>query len=290
MITKRREHIWLLMPTFITLLLITIFPLFYALNVTLRDYSLAGGKQVHVFNNFKNYAYLLRNPEFYHSLWVTLRFAFLCVAIELVLGSGLAILFNSKNYRLEPASMMMMLPMAIAPAAIGLVFRWFYSAEVGFIPYMLNSIGLPSPSWNSNGTAALFSLVIADVWEWTPYVFLICTAGLRSIQEEIYEAADIDGAGGWRKIWQITLPMLKPTLIVVILLRAIPALKEFDKIYIITDGGPGRATEATSAFIFKQFLWFNNLGTATAAAFILLVVITISSQVMFGYLRRHEEW
>jgi multiple sugar transport system permease protein len=77
---------------------------------------------------------------------------------------------------------------------------------------------------------------------------------------------------------------------VVILLRAIPALKEFDKIYIITDGGPGRATEATSAFIFKQFLWFNNLGTATAAAFILLVVITISSQVMFGYLRRHEEW
>ena len=278
------------MPTFITLLLITIFPLFYALNVTLRDYSLAGGKQVHVFNNFKNYAYLLRNPEFYHSLWVTLRFAFLCVAIELVLGFGLAILFNSKNYRLEPASMMMMLPMAIAPAAIGLVFRWFYSAEVGFIPYMLHSIGLPSPSWNSNGTAALFSLVVADVWEWTPYVFLICTAGLRSIQEEIYEAADIDGAGGWRKIWQITLPMLKPTLIVVILLRAIPALKEFDKIYIITDGGPGRATEATSAFIFKQFLWFNNLGTATAAAFILLVVITISSQVMFGYLRRHEEW
>lgn len=278
------------MPTIITLLLITIFPLFYALNVTLRDYSLAGGKQVHVFNNFKNYTYLLRNPEFYFSLWVTLRFAFLCVAIELVLGFGLAILFNSKNYRLEPASMMMMLPMAIAPAAIGLVFRWFYSAEVGFIPYMLHSIGLPSPSWNSNGTAALFSLVVADVWEWTPYVFLICTAGLRSIQEEIYEAADIDGAGGWRKIWQVTLPMLKPTLIVVILLRAIPALKEFDKIYIITDGGPGRATEATSAFIFKQFLWFNNLGTATAAAVILLVVITISSQVMFGYLRRHEEW
>lgn len=290
MITRRREHIWLLMPTIAALFLISIFPLIYAFNVTLRDYSLAGGKQVHVFNNFKNYAYLLTNREFYHSLWVTLKFAALCVSIELVLGLVLAILFSSKHYRLGGAGIAIMLPMAIAPAVIGLVFRWFYSAEVGFIPYFLHSIGLTSPSWNSNGTAALFSLVIADVWEWTPYVFLIATAGLKSIQDELYEAADIDGAGGWKKIWYVTMPMLRPTIIVIVLLRAIPALKEFDKIYIITDGGPGTATEAASAFIFKQFLWFNNLGTATAAAFILLIIIITASQVMFGYLRRHEDW
>lgn len=155
---------------------------------------------------------------------------------------------------------------------------------------MLENIGIKPPSWSGNSTAALFSVIIADIWEWTPYVFLICMAGLRSIQEEIYEAANIDGATAWKKLRYITLPLMKPTIIIVLMLRAIPALKEFDKIFIITDGGPGISTESTSLYIFKQFLWFNNLGTATAAALLLLIGIIIISQVLFFYLRRQEKW
>jgi len=290
MISKRREHIWLLLPTVITLIVITLFPLIYAVNVSLRDYSLAGGKQIHNYNNFKNFGYVLRDPEFYNSLWVTFKFSFLCLLIELPLGLGLAVLFVRPGYKLEPLGMLMILPMAIAPAVIGLVFRWFYSAEVGIIGYMLQSIGITPPSWIANRIAALFSVVIADVWEWTPYVFLICMAGLGSIEEEIYEAAAIDGASAWTQFRYVTFPLMIPTVIVVLMLRAIPALREFDKIFIITDGGPGIATEATSLYIFKQFLWFNNLGTATAASLLLLVCIIIISQVLFAYLRRHEEW
>jgi multiple sugar transport system permease protein len=115
-------------------------------------------------------------------------------------------------------------------------------------------------------------------------------AGLRSIGEEIYEAAAIDGASMWKQFRYVTFPLMIPTIIIVLMLRAIPALKEFDKIFIITDGGPGIATEATSLYIFKQFLWFNNLGTATAAALLLLICIIIISQILFAYLRRHEQW
>lgn len=290
MIVKGKLHIWLLLPTIITLVVITIFPLIYAVDVSLRDYSLAGGKQVHNYNNFKNFGYVLTDPEFYNSLWVTFKFSGLCLIIQLSLGFGLALLFSQPNYKLEPIGMLIFLPMAIAPVVIGLVFRWFYSAEVGIIGYMLENIGIKPPSWSGNSTAALFSVVIADIWEWTPYVFLICMAGLRSIQEEIYEAANIDGATAWKKLRYITLPLMKPTIIIVLMLRAIPALKEFDKIFIITDGGPGVSTESTSLYIFKQFLWFNNLGTATAAALLLLIGIIIISQVLFFYLRRQEKW
>ncbi|MBD3305377.1 ABC transporter permease subunit [candidate division KSB3 bacterium] len=290
MIARRKEHIWLLLPTVITLVVITVFPLIYAVNVSLRDYSLAGGKQVHAFNHFQNFGFVLRDPEFYNSLWVTVKFSALCLLFELPLGLGLAVLFSQPKYKLEPFGLLLMLPMAIAPAVIGLVFRWFYSAEVGIIGYMLQSIGITPPSWSADRTAALFSIIISDVWEWTPYVFLICMAGLRAIDEEVYEAAAIDGASGWKQFRYVTFPLMIPTIIIVLMLRAIPALKEFDKIFIITDGGPGIATEATTLYIFKQFLWFNNLGTATAAALLLLLGIILISQLLFAYLRRHEEW
>jgi multiple sugar transport system permease protein len=289
-IIKGKQHLWFLLPTIITLVVITIFPLIYALNVSLRDYSLAGGKQVHAFNYLKNFSYILTDSDFYNSLWVTFKFSGLCLLLELTIGFGLALLFFQPNFKLGSFGLLIILPMAIAPVVIGLLFRWFYSAEVGIFGYLLRQIGITSPSWSSNKTAALFSLVIADVWEWTPYVFLISLAGLRSIPEEIYEAADVDGASNWKKTRYITIPLMRPTIIVVLMLRAIPALKEFDKIFIITDGGPGISTQTTSLYIFKQFLWFNNLGTATAAALILLMIIIGTSQMLFAYLRRHEKW
>jgi multiple sugar transport system permease protein len=290
MITPKKKIIWYLLPVIITLFIITFFPLIYALTVSLRDYSLAGGKQVHEFNNFKNFTFVMTDTHFYYSLWVTFKLTAICLVIELGIGLGLAILFTQPNYKLEPVGLLMILPMAIAPVVIGLVFRWFYSAEVGFIGYILQLFGIAPPSWIANKTAALFSIVIADVWEWTPYVFLICMAGLRSIKGEIYEAAAVDGASGWKRFRYVTLPLLRPTLIIVLMLRAIPVLKEFDKIFIITDGGPGIATQATTLYIFKQFLWFNNLGTATASALILLAIIIGITQIMFAYLRRQEKW
>ncbi len=290
MIVRRKEHVWLLLPTVLTLILITVFPLLYSLNVSMRDYSLARGKIVHEFNNFQNFVHVLKDAEFYNSLWVTFKFSLGCLIIEIPLGFGLALLFSRPGYKLEPLSMLLMLPMALSPVVIGLVFRWFYSAEVGIFGYLIQSIGITPPSWSGSKTAALWSIIIADVWEWTPYVFLICMAGLKAVQEDMYEAAAIDGASTWKQFRYVTLPLMIPTLIVVLMLRAIPVFREFDKIFIITDGGPGTATEATSLYIFKQFLWFNNLGTATAASLLLLACIVLFSQVLFAYLRRHEEW
>ena len=290
MIVRRKEHVWMLLPTVLTLILITVFPLLYSLNVSMRDYSLSRGKTEHAFNNFQNFVFVLKDGEFWNSLWVTGKLSLGCLILEIPIGLGLAMLFSRPGYKLEPLSMLIMLPMAISPVVIGLVFRWFYSAEVGIFGYLIQAVGITPPSWSSSKTAALWSIIIADVWEWTPYVFLICMAGLKAIQEEIYEAAAIDGASAWRQFREVTLPLMIPTLIVVLMLRAIPVLREFDKIFILTDGGPGTATEATSLYIFKQFLWFNNLGTATAASLLLLACIVLISQGLFAYLRRHEEW
>jgi multiple sugar transport system permease protein len=289
MISKRREHVWLLLPAVATLLCITIFPLIFSVNVSLRHYSTVG-KPVHYFNNFGNYAFILTDPYFYNSLWVTIKFSLLCLLFELPIGFGIALLFSDKKYKLSPLSIFIFLPMAIAPAVVGLVFRWFYSAEVGIVGYMLSLVGIQAPSWTSSSAASMFSVVLADAWEWTPFVFLICLAGLQSIDEEVYEAAQIDGASAWKRLQHITLPLMKPTVVIVVLLRAIPALKEFDKFFVVTAGGPGIATESTSLYVYKQFIWYNNLGTATAAAFILLIVIIVFCQLLFAYLRRQEKW
>lgn len=289
MIPKRREHIWLLLPAVLTLLCITIFPLIFSVNVSLRHYSTVG-KPVHFFNNFANFRFILTDPHFHNSLWVTIRFSLLCLLVELPIGFGLALLFSEKRYRLSPLSILIFLPMAIAPAVVGLVFRWFYSAEVGIIGYVLSLVGIQAPSWTSSSLASMFSVVLADAWEWTPFVFLICLAGLQSIDVEVYEAAQIDGAPAWKRLQYITLPLMKPTIVIVVLLRAIPALKEFDKFFVITAGGPGISTESTSLYAYKQFIWYNNLGTATAAAFLLLIMIIAFCQLLFAYLRRQEKW
>jgi len=273
----------------LTLLCITIFPLIFSVNVSLRHYSTVG-KPVHFFNNFANFRFILTDPHFHNSLWVTIKFSLLCLLVELPIGFGLALLFSEKRYGLSPLSILIFLPMAIAPAVVGLVFRWFYSAEVGIIGYVLSLVGIQAPSWTSSSLASMFSVVLADAWEWTPFVFLICLAGLQSIDVEVYEAAQIDGASAWKRLQYITLPLMKPTIVIVVLLRAIPALKEFDKFFIITAGGPGISTESTSLYAYKQFIWYNNLGTATAAAFLLLIMIIAFCQLLFAYLRRQEKW
>ena len=289
-VSRKKEYIWLLLPSIIVLFFLSIFPLIYAFSISFRDYSFATGRVDHVFYGIKNWIYILKNPDFYNSLFVTFKFSIISVTIEMILGMVLALLFNQKNYKLKPLNILIVLPMAISPVIVGLVFRWFYSGEIGIIGYIIQSIGLTPPSWYQNATNAMFAVVIADVWEWTPFVFLICLAGLQLIQNEFYEAAEVDGASNWHKFRYITLPLLRNTLIVIFVLRAIPALKEFDKVFIITAGGPGTSTVTTSLFVYKQMIYYNNMATAVVGALILVIIIIIISQVLFNYLRRHEDW
>jgi len=290
--TQRRELFALLAPAVLALFLLTIFPSIFAINVAVRDYDISKVRHVGApFVGGRNFAYVIHDPEFWNSVKVTALFSLLCLAIELPLGLLAAYVFNKERPKLlSGLKILILLPMALAPSVVALVFRWFYSSEVGLLNYVLQAIGLPAPAWGSNAWAALFSVVIADVWEWTPFVFLICLAGLQSIDKELYEAAEVDGATEWKKFWSITMPQLRPTLILVLLLRFIPAIKEFDKPFIITGGGPGISTETVSIYIYKRVYWYNHMGTAVAAAFLLLVIIIILSQVTFAVMRRYEEW
>lgn len=289
---KRRELLILLTPAVVALFLLTIFPLLFAINVSVRDYDISKVRRFGApFIGVDNFNYVMHDPEFWNSVKVTFLFSALCLIIELPLGLLAAYVFNKRKPKLlSGLKILILLPMALAPAVVALVFRWFYSGEVGLLNYLIKAVGLPAPAWGSNAWAALFSVVIADVWEWTPFVFLICLAGLQSIDKELYEAADVDGANEWKKFWSITLPQLKPTLLLVLLLRVIPAIKEFDKPFIITGGGPGIATETISIYIYKRVYWYNHMGTAVAAAFLLLIFTVVLSQVTFAILRRYEEW
>lgn len=286
-LNKILSHWVLILPSVIVLFLLTMFPLIFSLNVSLREYPL-GGEGVKEFIWFSNFIKVLFDEEFLNSIIVLFKFVGIALAIELPLGIAIALLLNKPLPLLEKIGFLIFLPLGIAPAVTALMFRWFYSKEIGIIPYFLRLLHLPVPEWASRPVAALFSIIIADVWQWTPFVILIIMAGLQSIQGELYEAANVDGATRFQQLIHITLPLLKPTILVVLLLRAIPAMKAFDKFFIITAGGPGIATESTSMYIYKQMFNYNDLGTAAAASFLLLIVIIILSQILFYYLRRVE--
>ena len=289
---KKKELLLLLAPAVIVLLVMVVFPLVFALHVSLTDYDISKIRtQGAPFVGLRNFSFVLHDSQFWNSLRVTSLFTLLAIAFELPIGLGLAYMFDKPRPSwLSATKILLFLPMAIAPVVVGLLFRWFYSDTVGIFNYFITSLGLAAPSWGSTGSWALFSIVLADVWEWTPFVFLISLAGLQGISHEQYQAASIDGANAWQTFWRITFPQLRPTIILVFLLRVIPAIKEFDKPFILTGGGPGIATETVSLYIYKQLYWFNHMGRAVAVAIMLIILTTILCQLAFALLRRSEEW
>ncbi len=273
-------------PAAIIMAIALLYPLGYMVWGSFRDWdpSQTIGEAEYV--GFKNYITLLGDPNFLESLGVTLRFAFIVVTVEIVLGVGLALLLDRNIRGMSILRTLFILPMMIAPVVVGLMWRYMYHPTVGTFNKTLESVGLPSVDWL--GQHALLSVIIADIWQWTPFIFILALAALQSLPRSALEAARIDGATAWQQIWHIKLPLMAPVLIVTALLRLIDAFKVLEVILVLTEGGPGLSTEILALRISRTATEFRELGVAAAMSNYLLMLLLALTVMMFAFTRWQE--
>lgn len=238
---------------------------------------------------FKNYSNLWVDEAFKESMWVTLKFAFIVVSVEIIIGLGLALLLDRNIRGMSALRTMFILPMMIAPIVVGLMWRYMYHPSVGVFNRTLKDLGFESIPWLSDSTWALVSIIIADVWQWTPFIFILCLAALQSLPRSTLEAAKIDGANAWQQAWYIKIPLMMPVLIVALLLRLIDAFKVLEVILVMTNGGPGLSTEIVALRISRTASEFRALGEAAAMSNYLLIMLLLLTIAMFLYNKLVEQ-
>jgi ABC-type sugar transport system permease subunit len=277
MIRARYLAIFLIFPAAAVVFVAMIVPLGYALVMSLFDYKL-GSETSASFIFLKNYVRFLQDPLALKSLGITLAFTALALSLELVAGVGMAVLLTSiPEHWSRILRALYSMPLLISPIIVGLIWRYMYDPTFGLVYYVLSWFGLDSafgglekPGW------ALFSIVIADVWETTPFILIVASAGLANIPRELYEAARIDGANALNALARITLPLLSKVLLVVIVIRGTDAFRVFDIIYALTGGGPGNSTLSLSIYAFQKGFDNYEMGYAMTVSIITMAVLVLA--------------
>ena len=273
-------------PAAVIMVASLLYPLIYMIYGSFRSWDPSEKITETEFVGLKNYVTLFNDPNFIESLQVTLIFAISVVSIEMLLGVGLALLLDRNIRGMSLLRTMFILPMMIAPVVVGLMWRYMYHPTVGTFNRFLKSIGLDGVDWL--GQHALLSVIIADIWQWTPFIFILSLAALQSLPQSAIEASRIDGATAWQQIWHIKLPLMMPVLIVTCLLRLIDAFKVLEVILVMTEGGPGLSTEILALRISRTATEFRELGVAAAMSNYLLFLLLILTAAMFAYTKIQE--
>lgn len=275
----------LIAPAVLLVFAVLVYPLWDGLTASTQFYRYGKPLRGVGLDNYKD---LWSDPQFRNALWVTIRFVTLAVAVETVLGLGLA-LFCARELRgMRFLRSMLILPMVITPVVVGIVFRLIYASDAGMLTAVSEKLGGDQVQILSDPRNAFLGLVALDVWEWTPLMFLIILAGLQSLPVEPFEAAKVDGASAWRTFTDHTLPMLKPVLAIAIVLRTIDAFGTFDQVFVLTNGGPGEATRLVSIFGYETAFKFQLVGYGSAM-FVTLGLIVLSFAVVAVRLLRRVE-
>lgn len=266
----------LIAPTVAVLLALSIYPLLYAIKVAFQNESNSW--------TFANFTRLASDGFFLAALWHTLIYAVVALTFEFLLGLGLAVLLDRPLRGRSVFRAILLIPMMLPPVVVGVVWRLMLNPDFGAVNGTLKSVGINTEAltWTASPTLALASVIAVDIWQWTPFMFLVLLAGLQAIPQEPYEAAMIDGASAWQTFLHITLPMLRPAMLIALLLRTMDLLRVFDQIFILTEGGPGFATETVSLYIYRSAFRFFDFGYAAAMSFVLLIV---TNMISAGYIR-----
>lgn len=266
-------------PTVAALLLTTVFPLVYSIVISLFNWNLVKPDTKWQFVGLRNYVNILKNPEYISALKVTLIYVIVVVAVEVVLGVLLALLAFQKVFGTRILRTVVISAMVISPVIVGTAWRLMYNPGYGLINYFLDRIGIGGYGFLADAKTVIPAIMVADVWEWTPLVFLICLSGLQSVSQDALEAASIDGANAIQRFFYITLPALRPSIILAVLMRTMDAFKQYDLIYAMTAGGPGTASQNVNILMYNTaFQYFN---VSKGAAMGVLSVILINIVAMF---------
>lgn len=283
---SREAALLFVAPAVAILVVIFLYPLADAFWTSLHRWNLISN--VKRWTGFGNYAAILGDPAFPQVIRITLFYSGLSLCFEMALGLGLALVVRAGLRRRLPGfpllRVLVLAPLLVAPLLWAFYFRSFYSPQFGLFNAILNGLGIPSVLWVNDADIAIFSLVLADVWQWTPFVFSILLAGLLALPIDVVEAARVDGAGSWRILLAIELPMLRPVLLVTALIRTIDSLRYLDLVLVITQGGPGRSTEILNYLAYRvSFLEFQ-FGRGAAVAFIVFALVMLAAGALLRVL------
>tara|TARA_X000000950_G_scaffold269658_1_gene348562 strand:- start:2466 stop:3362 length:897 start_codon:yes stop_codon:yes gene_type:complete len=281
---RNKFIILMLMPATILLVGLTLFPFIVSFILSFTDYSLLRPGQTK-FIFLDNYIELMKTDEFWIALRVTVVFTVLAVFVQVVLGVVIATLLHNENTNISFLRTMYLLPLAITPIAATFTFRLMFNPSLGVLNYFMKILGFEPQAWLASPSTALFSLILVDTWQWTPFILLICLGGLASLPNEPFEAAKVDGASSWQIFIKITVPMLYPFIGLALLFRSIDAFKTFDIIYVLTSGGPGILTRTLNLYAFKHGIEFLSMGYAGSIAIVMLIITIVVAQI---FLRKNK--
>ena len=274
---QRKERVvafLLLAPSVVYLFAMAIYPTVYSLWLAFQNYTIYRPDLVD-FAGLDNFRALWDDEVFWKSMRVTLTFAASAVAIELVLGFAVAVLLDREMLGIGVLRTLLIVPVLISPVGMGLTWRYIFAPSYGLLNYGLQGVGLPPVDWIVSTTWALPMTVLVDVWQWTPFVTLILLSGMQSVPVEVVEAAALDGLTEWQKLRRIVIPLIRPVIAVVVLIRLIDAIRTFDLIFVLTRGGPGSSTEIVSIYSYITGFTSGDMGGAASIAWITVILINI---------------
>lgn len=289
-LSRRLFPVFFLTPSLLILLSITLFPLLYSLylashTVILTNPLLSGWS---LMENLKEV--FVYSTDYWKSLVTTLFLVVMVVGLEFLAGLSLAYLFYQEFRGRDVIFPLFLMPMMLTPVVVGTIWRFLFNGEFGFLAGILKAVGVENYSILNNADTALVGVIIADVWQWTPFMLLLLLAGMRALPHSPFEAAQVEGASKFRIFFDIMLPMIKPIIVIALLVRTIDAFnKMFDSIYIMTNGGPGRVTEILSMMAYRQSFEYFFMHSGAIIALSLLLIIMAMTRLLHHVMRDQQE-
>ena len=284
--TARRS---LLLPAVLFILLLSLFPLLFSVALSFGQWDIEGTDGAYTWRGLSNYALLFGDGRYHTALLNTIVYVVVGVSAQFVLGMGVAWLLYHRPPGHRFFQVTFLLPMMLAPVAVGYMWRLMFQQRIGVANDLLEMLGIDSIAWLSQTHTAMAAVLVAETWQWTPFVFLFLYAALLNVPTEPIEAAHVDGANRWQILKSVIFPMIRPMVIAVVILRGVESMKIMDTVYVMTRGGPGNSTESLTLYAYRIAMRFFETGYASAVAFTLLLVVLVVAIPVVTLLKRDVE-
>jgi multiple sugar transport system permease protein len=286
--TADRWRTGALAPALLVYLALAVLPVLNLMAMSVHDIRWEQGAPHWSFVGLKHFRDLPADPLIRAGTFNTVLFALLAVSIEMVIGLALALAVSRVQRGRVAYRTIFLLPILIPGIVIGAIWKLLYNPDFGAINQVFALVGIAPQDWLGSAKLAFASVVVVDVWHWTPFVFLLMLAGAESLPQDLYEAARVDGATVWQELRHVTLPLLVPTIVIAFVFRLIVSFKVFDEVYLLTGGGPGTATEVLSFSIYRRFFTEDRAGFGSALSLAVLFALTLAVVLAHAASRRHQ--
>lgn len=278
----------LIAPAAVILVVTFAIPLIYSFLISISDSNAVVANKFEL-TGLKNYISVIQNSKFQSALFHTCFFVLTTIILEFVIGFAVALLLYTETAGSKVFKLIFAIPLMVAPVVSGLQWRWMFADQYGIINHLLAKLGIEAPLWFTTAPTSWVTIIVANLWLAAPFVILVLLAGLGGLSEDLIEAAKIDGANKWQIFKNIILPQLKPTILIILVIRLTDAFRIYDLIYILTGGGPGGKTEVLSTYIYKRIFTDWDFGKGSAASFIVMFLICILSFLCNKFMSDKEE-